>query len=233
MLFKTLFVGMSLAVALPAFAQEVVVAGEYRAGYVTDAAGQHSRSVVNVRRSADYAVQAVRVVGDTRDAAKRREEVFGMVRKAIGLAAQSGVELSTGQTVLEPLTLSNYTNLPLSAAGRADTDQTYFLVKVRLAGIDTKAALDRITKFVASVPNVGRAEMASSGDLTLSVIDPNQYRGQIIDLFAVEAAATAAKFGPGYAIEASGLDRPVQWSRAGLTEVFLYLPASYRVVPKP
>lgn len=231
MMFRSLLAAVLCAGALPAGAQEVVVTGEYRAGLLPD--GGQSRPVVSLRRSADYAVQTVRVVGDTREAAQRREELFGMIRNAIGLAAKSGVELSTGQAVLEPLTLANYKNLPLSTAGRADTDQAFFLVKVRLAGIDAKAALDRITKFVAAVPNVGRAEMASSGDLTLSVIDPNQYRGQIIELIAADAANTATKFGSGYAIEAAGLDRPVQWSRAGLTEIFLYLPASYRVVPRP
>ena len=29
-----------------------------------------------------------------------------------------------------------------------------------------------------------------------------------------------------------GLDRPVEWSRASLTEVFLYVPYTYVVVPK-
>jgi hypothetical protein len=241
MLFKCLLAGILASAALPARAQEVVVTGQYRAGYTAAepygavAQGpQQFRPVVNLKRTADYIVQAVRVVGDTREAPKRRDEVLGMVRNAIQLADRSGVELSTGELVLEPLTLANYTNLPLRSAGRPDTDQAIFLVKTRLApGIDARAALDRITKFVAAVPNVARAEMETMGDPTLSVIDPNQYRGQIIALIAADAASTAGKFGTGYGIQATGLDRPVQWARASLTEVFLYLPASYVVVPKP
>jgi len=74
--------------------------------------------------------------------------------------------------------------------------------------------------------------METQGDLTLSVVSPDQYRGQIIDLIAADAAASAAKFGPGYGVQVSGLDRPVEWARASLTEVALYLPASYTVRPK-
>jgi hypothetical protein len=83
-----------------------------------------------------------------------------------------------------------------------------------------------------AVPPVGRAEMKPAGDLTLSVVGPDQYRGQIVDLVAADARATAAKLGPDYAVEAKGLDRPVEWSRASLTEVFLYVPYTYSVVPK-
>jgi hypothetical protein len=73
--------------------------------------------------------------------------------------------------------------------------------------------------------------MRPSGDLTLSIVGPDQYRSRIIDLVAADAKATAAKLGPDYAVEAKGLDRPVEWSRASLTEVFLYVPYAYTVVP--
>jgi hypothetical protein len=75
--------------------------------------------------------------------------------------------------------------------------------------------------------------MRAAGDLTLSVVGPDQYRGRIVDLIAADARATAAKLGPDYGVEASGLERPVEWSRASLTEVFLYLPYRYTVVPTP
>jgi len=241
MLFKGLLATVLFAAALPACAQEIVVTGQFRPGYTAaepygamPQAVPQFRPVVNLKRTADYMVQSVRVVGDTRDAAKRRDEVYGMVRNAIQLSAKAGVELSTGELVLEPLTLANYTNLPLRSAGRPDTDQAVFLVKAKLTpGMDAKAAQEQISKFVAAVATVARAEMETIGDPALSVVDPNQYRGQIIDLIAADAASTAGRFGAGYGIQATGLDRPVQWARASLTEVFLYLPANYVVVPKP
>ena len=209
--------------------QEVIVTATRREADIHDA----SIPAIGLRRVADYAIQEVNVVGDTRDQARRRDEIFQMIRGAVQLAGKSGgIELATGEMIVEPLTLDNYRNLPLQSDGRPDTDKTSFMVKTRLsANGDTKAALDRISAFIKSVPTVGRAEMRPAGDLTLSIVSPDQYRGRIVDLVAADAHATAAKLGPDYAVEAKGLDRPVEWSRACLSELFLFVPYSYVVVP--
>jgi acetylornithine deacetylase/succinyl-diaminopimelate desuccinylase-like protein len=194
---------------------------------------------IGLKRIADFAVQYVTIVGDTRDEKTRRDEIFGMVRGAIELAARRGdIELASGTLIVEPLTLANYRNLELGDEDeddddyRPDTDRISFLVKTRLAaGMDSKAALDRIAAFVKAVPAVGRAEMKTDGELTLSVVGPDKYRGQIVDLVAADARATAVRLGPDYSVTANGLDRPVEWTRASLTEVYLYVPYDYSIVP--
>lgn len=223
-----------LALPWPAIAQnaglnEIVVTASRRS-----ADGYDERvPAIGLKRVADFAVQEVTVTGDTRDAIKRHDEIFAMIEGAIRLAAkQGGIELATGEMVVEPLTLANYRNLTLTGDGRADTGKTSFLIKTRLNGSDAKAALDRISAFIKAVPTVGRAEMKATDDLTLSVVGPDQYRSAIVDLVAADARATAARLGPEYAIEARGLDRPVEWTRASLTEVFLYVPYTYTVTPK-
>jgi|SRR5688572_230454 len=191
-----------------------------------------SRPAVGLRRTADFAVLQVSIAGDTRDAERRREEIWTMVRSALELAAQSGIELATGDFIVEPLTLANYRNLAMFNDGRPDTDRVSFLAKTRLgSGMDAAAAIQRIERFVRSVPASGRAEIRSSGDLSLSVVGPDQYRDQILDLIAADSRAAAARFGPNYAVTAAGLDRPVEWMRSGLTEVFLYVPYNVVVVP--
>jgi hypothetical protein len=131
--------------------------------------------------------------------------------------------------VIEPLTLTNYQSLYLRGDGRPDTDQTSFLIKVRLLpGMNLKAAEGQISRFVASVPKVGRSQLSVSS-MTLSVVNPDQYRGQIIDLIAADAALSSGKFGAGSGVDVTGLDRPVEWARGGGTDVFLFLPASYVV----
>ncbi|HEV2818849.1 MAG TPA: TonB-dependent receptor [Allosphingosinicella sp.] len=191
-----------------------------------------SRPAIGLRRTADFAVMIVTVAGDTREEQRRRDEIFAMVRSAIELAGRSGVELATGAIIVEPLTIDNYRGLPLTNDGRPDSEQVTFLVKTRLGGeTDAAAALQRIERFVRAVPAAGRAEMRRVGELGLSVVAPDQYRGQILDLIAADSRAAAARFGPNYAVEVAGLDRPVQWMRASLTEVFLYVP--YNVTVRP
>lgn len=226
---------MLVAAAGPVMAQEdglreIIVTGA-RKDISDDSTGVPA---IGMRRLADFAVQEVVIAGDTRDAAKRRSEIYAMVKAAIELAQRRGdIELATGEIVVEPLTLGNYQDLTLTSDGRPDAERTRFFVKTRLvAGSGAKAALDRIAAFIKAVPTNGRAEIKATDDLTLSVVRPDQYRAAIIDLVSADARATAAKMGPDYAVEAKGLDRPVEWTRASLTEVFLYLPYSYVIRPK-
>jgi hypothetical protein len=184
-------------------------------------------AVQTLRRTADFAVQQVIIVSDTTDDDEAEAEIFAMTRKAIERSAGAGTLLATGEMLVEPLTVSNYKEL------KVDDDQVKFLVKVPLApGIDAKAALAKIDKFIKAVPPVGRAEMKAYSELTLSVVNPEQYRGAIIDLVARDTTTTSARFGGGYGVEVTGLDRPVQWQRAGLTEVQLYLPSNATVRPR-
>jgi len=191
-------------------------------------------AVQTLRRTADFAVQQVVIVSDTTDEDDARAEVLAMTRKAIDMSAGAGTLLATGELLVEPLTAGNYKELLFD-----DDDDDFngelvkFLVKVPLApGIDAKAALAKIDKFIKSVPAVGRAEMKPYSELSLSVVNPEQYRGAIIDLVAKDTATTSARFGTGYGVEVTGLDRPVQWKRAGLTEVQLFLPSASTVRPR-
>ena len=94
----------ALAQANTATAEIVVTAARRQA----DGYDEHIPAV-GLRRVADFAVQEVTVNSDTRDPDKRHEEIFAMIRGAIELAAkQKGVQLATGEMVVEPLTLANY-----------------------------------------------------------------------------------------------------------------------------
>jgi len=42
----------------------------------------------------------------------------------------------------------------------------------------------------------------------------------------------AQTVGEGYAVEIEGLNMPVQWTRAGASDVLLYIPYKLTVVPK-
>ena len=190
-------------------------------------------AVQMLRRTADFAVQQVIVTGDTIGEEERRAEIHAMTRKAIEAAGAAGVQVATGEVVVEPLTIANYRELEAEDNDEDGGEMVKFLVKVPLTpGVDAKSALARIEKFIRSVPAVGRAQMKAYSELTLSVVNPEQYRGQIIDLVAKDTNATSGRFGPGYGVEVTGLDRPVQWKQASMTEVLLFLPAAATIRPR-
>lgn len=232
---RHIFAILLLVAPLPAAAQDSIGRGEIIVTAQRREAEDFDANVpaVGLRRRADFAVQQLTVIGDTRDEARRHDEMYSMIRGAIELAGKRGVQLATGDTVVEPLTLANYRSLTLANDRRPDSEKVSFLVKVPLAEAgDAKGALDRIDAFVKAVPTVGRALIERTNDFTLSIVRPDQYREQIVALVAEDARSMAGRFGPDYAVEARGIERPVEWSRAGVTDVFLYVPYQLTVVPK-
>ena len=189
---------------------------------------------IGLRRVADFAIQPVVVTGDTRDPATRHEEMYQTIRRAIELAPSHGVQLAFGEPIVEQLTLANYRSLTLATDNRPDSNRVELLVKASLAGsVDSRAATGRIDAFLKAIKPIGRALVTSNEDLTLSIVAPDQYRGDVGMMIAKDAATMAARFGPNYAVEVKGLNRPVEWTRASLTEVLLYIPYELTVVPKP
>jgi len=210
-------------------AQEIVVTGSR-----SSVDGYNAQTpAVGLKKVADFAIQPVVVTGDTRDADLRHEEMYQTIRRAIELAGANGVQLAFGELIVEPLTLANYRDLTFATDNRPDTNRIELMVKAPLTGADAKAATARIDRFLKAIKPVGRALVVQGGDLSLSVVAPDQYRPEIARIIAADAAAMAAKFGPDYAVEVRGLNRPVDWSRASLTEVFLFVPYELVITPKP
>lgn len=189
---------------------------------------------VGLLRKADFAVLQVAVSGDSRDKAVRESEIFEMIKAAITAAPRNGVQLAYGARTLQPLTLANYRELSLNNDRRPDSQRVSFLAKVPLGdNADAKLAQERITAFVKSVKPVGRALLEETGDLQLSIVAPDQYRGAVVDAIAADAKAMAAKLGDGYGVQIDGLSRPVEWVRAGLSDVMIFVPYRLVILPKP
>lgn len=157
-----------------------------------------------------------------------------MLANAVQLASKHGVQLAFGDYILTPLTLQNLDDVTLTADNRPDSQKLEFLIKAPLGPSESGAAAQkRIEQYIESVPEVGRAQMDESGDASLSIVGPDQYRGQIADKVMEDARTLAAKMGPDYAVSLEGLNMPVLWTRAGPSDVMLYIPYKLVVVPKP
>lgn len=219
------------SIAAPAIAQEeIVVTANRRSG--GDSGSQVAG--IGVKRRADFAVQRVTVYGDARDKVARRAEILATVKAAIDAGQKRGVALAYGESVIRPLTLANYaTKLVFTEDDdRNDAEQVSFIIKTPLKDGDAFAALDRLSAFVKAVPLSGRAVIEAEGEAGVSIVDPGQYRAQVIAAIAADATASAKLFGADYGAHVSNLAQPVRWVLTGPTEVLLYIPHDLQVMPK-
>lgn len=188
---------------------------------------------VGLRRQADFLVQQVSIIGDARDQDEREAEIRAMLLNAIGRADRAGVELAQGTYIVTLLTRENIDELELVRDRRPDSERINFLVKAPLAGSSVAEAQALIDAFVEDVPEVGRAQMETLGDPTLSVVGPDSYREDIIAAVAADAQRQVGVLGDGYAVEITGMNMTVQWARSGPGEVLLFIPYELKFVPRP
>lgn len=219
----------------PAFAQDakapglgevVVTANRLNAPYA-----QQDRPVVGLRRKADAAFTVVAFNSDSRDAETRKSEIYTMMRAAIDRAPAAGIDLVSGSFDVQPVTIANYQTLAIISGGRVDTSRVNLMLKVRLTGT-AGDAMQKLSAFAKSIPGSGRGTVDNYGGLTLTIINPDQYRDSIVKLVADDARIRAATFGPDYAVQVTGIDGQVAWSQVSSTDVFLYIPYRYTIVPK-
>lgn len=230
---RLIFSILATAMAAPLAAQdlateEIVVTGTR----VAQDDYSEMMPAVGLRRAADFLVQQVTIRGDTRDPDQREKEIRTMLANAIKAATKQGVELATGDYILTRLTPENADELELVNDRRPDSERIDFLVKAPLGTRGVAQAQAAIKAFVEAVPEVGRAQMDTLDDPTLSIVGPDSYRLQIVALVADDAKRQAGVLGDGYGVELTGLNMPVQWARSGPGEVMLFIPYELKVVPK-
>ena len=78
---------------------------------------------------------------------------------------------------------------------------------------------------------VGRTQVFVDQDVEVSIVNPQQYRGEVLRLFAKEVREVTSALGPDYRVVVNGIDKPVEWARSGLPGVAIYIPCKYTVVP--
>ncbi len=206
---------------------EIIVTGTRSSGdYFSD-----EQTVIGLRRPGDSALQSVMITSDSRDADVRKREIHAMLESALKRSAGASVVLVTGDFELQEITLANYKDLPFRAGNRADTSTVSFYVKSKLAG-STGGAQGRIDSFIKGVAPSGRSLLEKQGELTLTIVNPDQYRDQIIKLIAAESLKYASFFGPDYGVDIGGLNEQLSWTQASGTEVFLYIPYRFNIRPK-
>ncbi|MBX3481043.1 MAG: hypothetical protein KF842_11640 [Caulobacter sp.] len=216
------------ASAQEAGVDEIVVTGTR----ISDYDANSTPHVVLVKR-ADNLIILVNVVCDTRDASQRRDELRATLKALIRAAEKDpAIDLGVGEEVVGRFDESMIDSL-IGPMSKPDTSAARLLIKTRVTATDTlDSATGRINAFIKKTPKVGRTEVLAIGDWNLTLIRPEQYRGEVIDLVAKDALASAKAFGDDYGVTVQGLQLPISWYQSGPLDLALYIPYRLEVTRK-
>ncbi|WP_143710933.1 hypothetical protein [Saccharophagus degradans] len=219
----SLFVG-SLAVAQAV--EEVIVTG-------MRASGDELPGVV-FRRQADFLLLEVTVLNDSRNEEIREKEILKTLQNALSIAkAQKDIELSIVKNGFVLPLVSVDSSIEIVSGDRPDTSQVKVRAKTNIPkNLESpEKLLAKLTAFTESVPVEGRTELIAYDEPDVSVVNPHQYRSNIIELVAKDVNTTTSALGKDYRVIMQGLDQPVQWVRVGPVQLAMYIPYSYHIIP--
>ena len=184
---------------------------------------------ITIRKTADFLLLQVQVVNDTRDADKRREEIYGTIKGIVAAAAKvKSLEISTREMTL---TLQNYQVRLDEHSNKADTSTVELLFRLPLTPTDDVAALTaQLRAFTGQVQVVGRSEVFP-GEIGISVKTPERFRYEVIGHIAEDVGKVRQLFNGSFELLVKGLDQRLQWRRVSISELEIYLPYSYDVLP--
>jgi len=203
--------------------EEIVVTGARVESYDMPA--------VTVAKQADFLVQSIRLINDSRSPELRRQEIFGTIERMLaGAQRMRGMALSYGTGFLEPIDLTNEALQLIADRQRVDTSFVDIYAKVQF---DPKRnARDQIAAlrdFISKADRIGRTEIDALGDIGVSIVGPEQYRYEIIQQIAAENGRLGEALGNECQVTVSGLESRVQWERTDVSELTLYIPYNVEV----
>lgn len=213
-----------IALSIAAFSANAQVEEVVVTGMLSDGYGE--MPAVTIKKPADFLVQEIRLVNDSRSPDLRKKEILSTIDAMLKRAsANKRIALSYGDGFLEPVNLNDESLQIIEDKRRADTSSIDIFVKTTLAaGDNTKERIAELRKFILDARLTGRTEIESLGDIGLSIVDPERYRYGILEKIAQENARMIQAMGGKCRIKLAGLERRVQWERTDIAELTLFIP---------
>jgi hypothetical protein len=188
----------------------------------------------SLKRPADFLLQRVKVSSDAREESVRKDEIFETLKLMSAAAARDKtidlVVLLDARVI--PLKLDS-TTVKLTRGSRADTSETTVSLRTRvIQGASHATELyGKLKAFPTTIKPAGRSAIDVYGDAEVSIVNPSQYREQVVRLYAADSKLVTSTLGADYRVITRGIDRQLQWVRDGMTDVTLFIPYEYDVIP--
>lgn len=211
---------LAVLVSNPTLAQleEIVVTAQTSGDY-------YEMPAVTLKKKADFLVQKIQLINDSRSPQLRNSEIIGTIKGLITSSKSiDGIALSYGDGFLTPVNLNDDSLQIIEDNKRNDTSHVNIFAKVALNGnLPAKKQILSLRKYIANADLVGRTEVIPNGDIGLSIIGPEQYRYEILKKIAAENNNIARALGGACKFTLSGLQNRVEWERSSVDELTLYI----------
>lgn len=225
---RTIF--LSIIVCCSASAQdvgleEVVVTGARS----TDAAPV----VISVK--GDFHLQPIRLINDSLVAEEREGDIQAAFSEIISSSLNSKtISIVRGRSDLNPIQDSKKFNEWFVDNEQSRKSYLDLMIKseIKKHNPTTGTYAEKYTKFINEIGDFGRTKAIFYGESDITIVNPRQYRGQLIKAIGKDMQTLTQALGGKYGAVIEGLDSEVKWHRVGEENVEFYIPYSFLVLPE-
>lgn len=190
---------------------------------------------ITVEKKGDFLLLQVTIENDSRELKTRLAEMDATIKNMLEAADNNPditLSLVGKGNIVRSMNLVNYRS-NLVGGRRPDTSMAHFKVKTNIPdNMDEAFKISaNLAKFVEGVEEVGRTRILENENISVSVLNPNQYRDEVRNKIIAEINATTEALDGNYRAIISGLDGPVKWARSGDFNLAFYMDYSYEIIP--
>jgi hypothetical protein len=190
-----------------------------------------SAPAVRLQVPADFVAMPVQVHNDSKDPAKRADEIEKALRSISDKLHQyPDMTLKQGVVSLsarEQSALKSFSSYDSSIGSSA---QLYVLGALKQDS-NVFAVTRRIIQAVSSIP-LGDGSKVTLGNTTLGLNEPEKYRGHILEAVSKSIAESKKSLGFSGSVEVDGLENPVSVMQLNEAEVALFINYSLSIQTK-
>lgn len=225
---------LSLGLMALSLAAPLASAQEYRQESVVVTGSRiESMPGVTLKRQGDFLLIDVLITSDSREYALRKSEIEKTVDDLLAKATvEKDITVSIDANgLIYPLLSSE--NLPLTSGNRPDTSLTKLVLRTPIPKnvTDIQPLVTRLDLFADTIEGEGRTTVETSGTPDVSIVNPDQYRMDVINAVLDEVDGVTKRLGPNYRVIIDGLDERMKSQNTDNINVLFYIPYHYKVVP--
>jgi hypothetical protein len=185
-------------------------------------------------RKGDFLLLRVTIENDSRELGTRLEELTQTVEGFIR-AARSDDDITLSlldDSFVRPLSIASFAD-GIYRGSRPDTSVATLQVKTDIPENveDSFKLATKLGKFVDAQREIGRTKITNSDQISVSVVNPYQYRQTVMTMVLDEIKRVKTALGPDYRVVIRGLDKELNWVRSGDLNLAFTLPYTYDVIP--
>ncbi|PHS40870.1 MAG: hypothetical protein COA91_03320 [Robiginitomaculum sp.] len=190
---------------------------------------------ITLEKKGDFLLLEVNVENDSRELSVRLKEMNATIDNMIAAAKKHPdiiLSLIDDNDFVRPLSKDTF-YAGIRTGSRPDTSVATLKVKTNIPKkINDAFKLSvKLAEFVDNIDEVGRTKVINYDEVSVSIVNPYQYRNEVRDEIIAEINATTNALNGGYRVIVTGLDGPIKWMHSGDLNLAFYMNYSYKIIP--